>query len=326
MLNWGIVGTGAIASKFADTVYKMKDDVAVYGIASRNYGKAYKFAKKHHVEKAFESYERMLEDENIQAVYIAVPHPMHCAYAVDAMKAGKHVLCEKPVGMNAGQVQHMIDVAYDHNVFLMENMVTRFLPAVAQVRQWIDDGAIGEVRLIEATYGFPAQGFPHTRWFNKDLGGGALLDVGIYPVSFATMILGFDIEDIKTSAYLGEAGTDEHNTITLVYRGGRRLAHLSSSVVADTGCGAVIAGEFGKITMDHFTNCTKVALTPNFEKTQVMEFPHEVNGFEYAIREAAACIAQKELESARLPWVVTLENMRIMDRIREIWGLHYPCE
>lgn len=326
MFNWGIAGTGAIASKFADTVYKMKDDMTVYGVASRNYGKAYKFAKQHHVTKAFESYERMLEDENIHGVYIAVPHPMHCEYAVAAMKAGKHVLCEKPVGMNAGQVQHMIDVAYDNNVFLMENMVTRFLPAVLQVRQWIDEGEIGEVRFIEASYGFPAQGFPDTRWFNRDLGGGALLDVGIYPVSFATMILGFDIEDIKTCAYLGEAGTDEHNMVTLVYRGGRRIAHLSSSVVADTGCGAVISGEFGKITMDHFTNCTRVALTRNFEETQIMEFPHEVNGFEYAIREAHHCISKGELESPRLPWVVTLENMRIMDRIRGMWGLHYPCE
>lgn len=326
MFKWGIAGTGGIACKFADTVYKMKDDVCVYGVSSRNYGKAYKFAKHNHVEKAFESFEKMIEDKNIDAVYIAVPHPFHCDYAVAAMKAGKHVLCEKPVGMNAGQIQYMIDVAYDHNVFLMENMVTRFLPVIHQVRQWIEDGEIGEVRFIEGHFGFPAQGFPDSRWFNSGLGGGALLDVGIYPVSFATMILGFDIEDIKTAAYIGEAGTDEHNVITFIYRGGRRIASLSSSVVSDTGNGAVVSGEYGKIMIDHFTSGEKAVLVKNFEPPVIMEFPHEINGFEYSIREAVESIQKGDLESSRLPWVVTLENMRILDKIRQMWGLHYPCE
>ena len=326
MFHWGIAGTGHIAGKFAATVYKMKDEACVYGAASRNYGKAYKFAKENHVTRAYESYEKMLEDPAIDAVYVAVPHPMHCDYVVAALKAGKHVLCEKPVGMNSAQIQHMIDVAYDNDVFLMENMVTRFLPVTHQVRQWIDDGVIGEVRFVEGHFGFPAQGFPTTRWFNKELGGGALLDVGIYPVSFATMILGFDIEDIKTTAYIGEAGTDEHNVITLVYRGGRRIASLSSSVVSDTGNGAVISGEYGKIMIDHFTNCERAVLVKNFEEPITVEFPHEVNGFEYSIREAMSCIQGGDLESGRLPWVVTLENMRIMDRIRGMWGLSYPCE
>ncbi|MBB5265132.1 putative dehydrogenase [Catenibacillus scindens] len=326
MLNWGIAGTGRIARKFAETVYRMEDTVNVYGVASRNYGKAYKFAKGSHVTKAYESYEKMLKDPAIDAVYIAVPHPMHCEYAVAAMKAGKHVLCEKPVGMNAGQIQHMIDMAYDHNVFFMENMVTRFLPAIGQVRQWIDEGAIGEVRFVDCFYGFPAQGFPDSRWFNRELGGGALLDIGIYPITLATMILGFDIEDIKTQAYIGEAQTDEHESIIFVYRGGRRIAHLSASVVSDLGCGAVISGEYGKIILDHFTKCEKVVLEKNFEAPLTVKFPHDVNGFEYVIREAESCIRRGDLESSRLPWVVTLENMRIMDRIRGMWGLRYPCE
>lgn len=326
MINWGIAGTGGIAHKFANTVYNMKENTCIYGVSSRNYGNAYKFAKENHVKKAFESFDKMLEDDHIDAVYIAVPHPFHCEYAVKAMKAGKHVLCEKPVGMNAGQVQHMIDVAYDNNVLFMENMVTRFLPVTKQVCDWIDEGAIGEVRFVEGHFGFPAQGFPDSRWFNKELGGGALLDVGIYPISFATLILGFDIEDIKTAAYIGEAGTDEHHTITLVYRGGRRLASLSASVVSDTGNGAVISGEFGKIMIDHFTSSEKAVLVKNFEEPVEIEFPHEVNGFEYSIREAMKCIENGDMESARLPWVITLENMRIMDRIRGMWGLHYPCE
>ncbi|MFR8317680.1 MAG: Gfo/Idh/MocA family protein [Catenibacillus sp.] len=326
MLNWGIIGTGGIATKFADTLNAMTDDVCAYGVASRNYGNAYHFAKAHHVRQAYESYERMLSDNQIQAIYIATPHPCHVEHAAAAMKAGKHVLCEKPVAMNANQVQYLIDVAYDHNVFFMENMVTRFLPTTHQVRQWINDGEIGEVRFVEGHFGFPAQGFPKSRWFNKDLGGGALLDVGIYPVNYATMILGYDIEDIQTMAYIGEAGTDEHHTITLSYRGGRRLASLSASVVSDTGNGAVISGEYGKIVIDHFTAGQRVVLYRNFKEPEVAFFPHEVNGFEYSIREAAACIKDKELESSRLPWVVTLENMRIMDRIRKMWGLKYPCE
>ena len=326
MLNWGIVGTGSIAHKFAYTVFRMKDETQCYGVASRNYGRAYKFAKENHVVKAYEGFERMLEDPEIHAVYIATPHPYHCDMAAAAMKAKKHVLCEKPVGMNASQVQYMIDTAYDNNVLFMENMVTRFLPVTRQICDWIDDGAIGEVRYIEGHYGFPASGFPDTRWFNRSLGGGALLDVGIYPINYATMILGFDVEDIKTTAYLGEAGTDEHHSIILSYRGGRRLASLSASVVSDTGNGAVISGEYGKILVDHFTSGEKAVLIKNSEDPVEVVCPHEVNGFEYTIREAMNCIAEGDLESSRLPWVVTLENMRLMDRIRGIWGLRYPCE
>lgn len=326
MVRWGIAGTGGVAQKFADTLYAMKDETCVYGVSSRNYGKAYKFAKDHHIEKAFESFEKMIADESIDAVYIAVPHPMHYAYAEAAMKAGKHVLCEKPMGMNARQVQGLIDVAYDHDVLLMENMITRFLPVMEQVRRWIDDGEIGEVRYIESKFGFPAQGFPDTRWFNKDLGGGALLDVGIYPLHLTTMVLGFDIEDIKTTAYIGAAGTDEHNMVTLLYRGGRRMAMLSSSVVTDIGSSTVISGEYGKITIHGFIECEKAVLQKNFEEAQEVILPHDVSGFEYSVREAVRCIEQGDMESAVLPWVVTLENMRVLDRIRNIWGLSYPCE
>ena len=326
MVRWGIAGTGKIAHKFADTVYQMKDDVEIYGVSSRNYAKACTFAEENHVVRAYESYERMLEDENIDAVYIATPHPFHCDMAAAAMKAKKHVLCEKPVCMNASQVQYLIDVAYDNNVFFMENLVTRFLPITQQVCDWINEGAIGEVRYMEGHFGFPAPGFPDTRWFNRELGGGALLDVGIYPINYATMILGFEVEDIKTKAYIGEAGTDEQHTILFSYRGGRRMASLSASVVSDTGNGAVISGEYGKIIVDHFTSGTKAVLVKNFEEPVEVVCPHEINGFEYTIREAVSCIQAGDLESASLPWVVTLKNMRLMDRIRRIWGLRYPCE
>ncbi len=326
MVRWGIVGTGNIAKKFAHTVNAMKADTCVYGVASRNYATAIKFAKENQAVKAFESYEKMLLSPDIDAVYIATPHPFHCDMAAAAMKAKKHVLCEKPVCMNAEQMQYLIDVAYDNNVLFMENMVNRFIPITQQVCDWIDEGAIGEIRFLEAHYGFPAQGFPNTRWFNKELGGGALLDVGIYPINYATMILGFDVEEIQTKAYIGAAGTDEHHTITLSYRGGRCMAHLSASVVCDTGVWAVISGEYGKIIVDHFTRGTKATLVKNFEDPIVVEMPMEIGGFEYTIAEAIQCIKNGDLESGILPWVVTLKNMRLMDRIRGMWGLKYPCE
>lgn len=326
MINWGIVGTGHVASKFADTVYQMKDETKVYAVASRSAQRAHDFAVLHHVEVSYDQYEQMLTDPQVDAVYIAVPNHLHCAYAVAAMEAGKHVLCEKPMGMNAEQTQHMIDVAYDHNVFLMENMVPRFLPITHEVREWVNEGDIGEVRFIEGHFGIAAQGYPDSRWFNKDLGGGALLDVGIYPISYATMILGYDVEKVQTMAYIGETGVDEHHSVTLSYRGGRRLASLSASVVANSGSGIIISGEYGKIVVDGFTNAHKATLEKNFEAPVKVRVPNEINGFEYVIREVLHCLEEKDLESPRLPWVVTLENMRLLDRVRGMWGLHYPCE
>lgn len=327
MVRWGIAGTGTIAEVFAKAVVGMKDkEIVLQGVSSRNYGRAYKFLKKNHVKKAYESFDAMIESEEIDAVYVAVPHPWHCEYAAKALKAKKHVLCEKPMAMNAAQVQYLIDLAYDNNVFLMENMWTRFLPITKQVRTWIEDGEIGEVRMMLGNLGITAPGYPDTRWFNKDLGGGALLDVGVYPISYTTMIMGFDINDIQTCAYIGETGIDEHMNVLLKYRGGRFVSNISCSVVNDFGAGMVISGEYGKIEIDNFHHSERAVLYKNGEAPIEVNLPHEINGFEYVIRDACHCIELEEIEDPRLPWVVTLENMRIMDRLRQMWGLHYPCE
>lgn len=327
MVRWGIVGTGHISGVFAEAVAGIKDkEIVVQGIASRNYGKAYKFAKKFKVKEAYENYETMLASENIDAVYIAVPHPWHCEYAAKALKAGKHVLCEKPMAMNSGQVQYLIDLAYDNNVFLMENMWTRFLPVTKQVRQWIEDGAIGEIREILVNFGFIAPGFPDTRWFKKELGGGALLDIGVYSISYTTMLMGFDIYDIQTCAYIGEAGTDEQMNLLIKYRGGRCVSNISCSLVSEFGSDMIISGEYGRIEIDSFQKSERAVLYRNTEAPEEVVLPHEINGFEYSIKDACHCIELDEIENPRLPWVVTLENMRLMDKIRQMWGLHYPCE
>lgn len=327
MIRWGIAGAGNIAAKFAGAVVGMNDkNIVMQGIASRNYGKAYKFAKANKVNKAYESYEAMLNSPEIDAVYIATPHPMHCEMAAKALQAKKHVLCEKPMAMNSRQVQYLIDLAYDNNVFLMENMWTRFLPITEQVRTWIEDGRVGEIRAILANFGFVAEGYPKTRWFHRDLGGGALLDVGIYPVSYTTMLMGFDIDEIKTCAYIGETQIDEQDNILLCYRGGRCVSNITCSVVNELGSDMIISGEYGRIEIDKFQRSERAVLYPNHEKPVEVKIPHEINGFEYSIRDACHCIEKKEIEDPRLPWVVTLENIRLMDKIREIWGLHYPCE
>lgn len=327
MVRWGIVGAGGIAEVFAKAVTGMKDkEIVLAGIASRNYGKAYKFAKKNGVKKAYESFEAMITSDDIDAVYVAVPHPWHCEYAAAALKAKKHVLCEKPMAMNGAQVQYLIDLAYDNNVFLMENMWTRFLPITKQVRTWIEDGAIGEVRMMLANFGFTAEGYPDTRWFNKNLGGGALLDVGVYPISYTTMIMGFDIDDIQTCAYIGETGVDEHMNVLLKYRGGRFVSNISCSVVNDFGSDMIISGEYGRIEIDNFQRSERAVLYKNGEEPIEVSLLHEINGFEYVIRDVCHCIELGEIENPRLPWVVTLENMRIMDRLRQMWGLYYPCE
>lgn len=327
MIRWGIVGTGMIARRFAEAVNKMEDrEITVWGAASRSYANAYRFCIEHQVPQAYENYDDMLASKDIDAVYIAVPHPWHCEYAAKAICAGKHVLCEKPMAMNSEQVQYLIDLAYDHNVFLMENMWTRFLPVTKQVRRWIEEGDIGEVRMMITNYGFIARGFPDSRWFNKELGGGALLDIGVYPISYTTMLMGFDIDEIQTCAYIGETGVDEHHNIWMRYRGGRFVSSISCSVVDEFGSDMIISGEYGKIEVDSFQKSERARLYRNGREPEEICLPHMVNGFEYSIREACHCIELGEIENPRLPWVVTLGNMKIMDDIRRKWGLRYPCE
>jgi len=241
-IKWGIIGLGNIANKFAQTV-KAMDSVELEAVASRNKEKSEAFGKVYDVpsEKCYGSYEELVKDESIEAVYIAVPHVFHKELSILCLKNGKAVLCEKPVTMNGNEIREVINVAEENKMFFMEAMKTRFLPINQKIKSWIYEGRIGDVSLLQADFGFNAPFDPAARLFNKDLGGGALLDVGIYNISYSSFIFGNHPKSIKSNLYIGKTGVDECVSINLGYEEGKQ-AQLYGAINLNTIRDANIVG------------------------------------------------------------------------------------
>jgi len=314
-IKWGIIGLGNIANKFAQTV-KAMDSVELEAVASRNKEKSEAFGKVYDVpfEKCYSSYEELVKDESIEAVYIAVPHVFHKELSILCLKNGKAVLCEKPVTMNGNEIREVINVAEENKMFFMEGMKTRFLPINQKIKSWINEGRIGDVRLLQADFGFNAQFDPMNRLFNKDLGGGALLDVGIYNVSYSSFIFGNYPKSIKSNLYIGKTGVDECVSINLGYEEGKQ-AQLYGAININTIRDANIIGTKGKICVPKFSNAdTAYILIDGKEKK--IQMPFDINGFEYQISEVVKCINEGKLQSEIMSWNDSIEIMNIMDYIR----------
>ena len=314
-IKWGIIGLGNIANKFAQTV-KAMDSVELEAVASRNKEKSEAFGRVYDVpsEKCYSSYEELVKDESIEAVYIAVPHAFHKEISILCLKNGKAVLCEKPVTMNGNEIREVINVAEENKIFFMEGMKTRFLPINQKIKSWINEGRIGDVRLLQADFGFNAQFDPMNRLFNKDLGGGALLDVGIYNVSYSSFIFGNYPKSIKSNSYIGKTGVDECVSINLGYEEGKQ-AQLYGAININTIRDANIIGTKGKICVPKFSNAdTAYILIDGKEKK--IQMPFDINGFEYQISEVVKCINEGKLQSEIMSWNDSIEIMNIMDYIR----------
>jgi len=314
-IKWGIIGLGNIANKFAQTV-KAMDSVELEAVASRNKEKSEAFGKVYDVpsKKCYGSYEELVKDESIEAVYIAVPHAFHKEISILCLKNGKAVLCEKPVTMNGNEIREVINVAEENKIFFMEGMKTRFLPINQKIKSWINEGRIGDVRLLQADFGFNAQFDPMNRLFNKDLGGGALLDVGIYNVSYSSFIFGNYPKSIKSNLYIGKTGVDECVSINLGYEEGKQ-AQLYGAININTIRDANIIGTKGKICVPKFSNAdTAYILIDGKEKK--IQMPFDINGFEYQISEVVKCINEGKLQSEIMSWNDSIEIMNIMDYIR----------
>lgn len=314
-IKWGIIGLGNIANKFAQTV-KAMDSVELEAVASRNKEKSEAFGKVYDVlsNKCYGSYEELVKDESIEAVYIAVPHVFHKELSILCLKNGKAVLCEKPVTMNENEIKEVINVAEENKMFFMEAMKTRFLPINQKIKHWIYEGRIGEVRLLQADFGFYAPFNPADRLFNKDLGGGALLDVGIYNVSFSSFIFGNHPQRIKSNLYIGKTGVDECVSINLEYEEGKQ-AQLYGAINLNTIRDANIIGTKGTICVPKFSNADNAYILID-GKEEKIQMPFDINGFEYQISEVVKCINEGKLQSEIMSWNDSIEIMNIMDYIR----------
>lgn len=324
LFNWGIIGTGGIAHAFAKDL-ALLDGHAVHAVGSRNLKTAQNFATEFNATKAYGSYEELVNDDTIDAVYVATPHPWHVENVILALNAQKPVLCEKPFAVNAIEAKEMIAAAKENNVAIMEAMWARFLPHYAKIREIVASGVLGQITTIHADHGqrLADQNIP--RLVEPSLAGGALLDLGIYPISFAHMVLGIPTS-ITANAVLTAKGVDAQTSIILNYPQGAQ-AILNTTMIVQTPCTAVIAGLDGYLEVDRtFYNPTSMRVTL-YDGT-VTEYPNSYIG--HGLREQAAEFARVvksgEKESPILIAADTVAIMEIMDSVRALIGLKYPNE
>ncbi len=323
-IRWGILGPGSIANRFADGVASLPD-AEITAVGSRDRDRAITFADRHHVPHRHGSYEALVEDPDVDVIYVATPHPFHAENSILALNAGKPVLCEKPFTLNARQAQQVIETARGKGLFLMEAMWSRFFPLMERVRGLVSSGAIGEVKQVHADFGFRAGFNPSSRLFDPALGGGALLDVGVYPVSFASMILG-EPSGVTGLAHLCPTGVDDNAGMVLSYPQGQ-IAVLSTSVTANTPHEASIVGSAGQIRIHaSWWRPERLTIKRDGQPDEGIAEPYESTGFNYEATEVGRCLRAGELESPIMPLDETLTIMRTLDTLRAQWGIKYPSE
>ena len=321
--KWGILGTGNIAHRFAHDL-KRAPGAEIAAVGSRSADTAERFGEEYDVPRRYASYEELAADDSIDVAYIATPHPMHKENTLLCLKNGKAVLCEKPMAMTAADVEQMICAAREKPLFLMEGLWTRFFPAVVQALDMIKAGRIGDVRLVEADFGFCSPRDLSSRVFDPALGGGALLDVGIYPVALAQFIFGREPDCLTAIADIGETGVDEAVGMTLGF-GADRLAALSCSIRTNTRTEAHILGTEGYIRIPRkFFKPDALIVGRLDEEEEVIRMNLDGYGFTYEIREVMQSLRVGQTESALLPLDTTLAIMRTLDRIRAAWMTSEP--
>ncbi len=321
-IRWGIVGPGEIANKFAKAI-KNVEEAELVAVASRSEERGRAFAEKYNIEKVFGSYEAMASFEEIDAVYISTPHPFHKPCAEIFLNAGKHILCEKPLCVNAKEAEALSKCAKKNNVFLMEAMWTRFIPAIMRAQELVQNGAIGEVRGIKADFCYASSPAEEAKLFQNGMAGGSLLDVGVYGLHFTSLFLGNDPVSVSAEACV-EDGCDSITNVLLRYAGGA-IASISSATKLEKPADAYIYGTKGYIYMPHFYGAQELFLRTAEEETHISA-PSIGAGFEEEIKEACRCIEGGKTESAILPHSESIAMLRLMDKIRGIIGVRYPFD
>lgn len=323
-IRWGILGSGKIARQFVAGL-KILPDAKLVAVGSRTGEAAQAFGAQFGVSRCHPSYEALAHDPDVDVIYVATPHACHRENSLLALAAGKAVLCEKPFTINAREAGEVIAFARDKKLFLMEAMWTRCFPLMDKLRELLATQAIGELRMLTADFGFRAEYHEEPRLFDRAVGGGALLDVGVYPVSLASMLFGPPTQ-IDSQAHLGPSGVDEKAAIILSHAQGQ-VAVLSTAVRVDTAQKAVLCGRQGSIRIHRpWWRPTMMTLSREVQADEVLEFPLVGNGYQFEAAEVMRCLRAGKLESDLMPLDETLAIMQTLDAIREQWGLKYPMD
>lgn len=323
MIKWGIVGAGNIAHSFS------KDLALVNGgeltaVASRNLEKAQAFASEYGAPNAFGSYEELFNSDTVDVIYIATPHTTHAELSIAAMKAGKNILCEKPVGVNKGEVEQMIKVAEENNVFFMEALWTRFNPTIKKVKELVDNGTIGDIGYLHADFAFYALDRDESgRLLNPALAGGSLLDIGIYPIFLSYLMLGMP-KDIKASANFYKTGVEEQ--ISMIFNYEKAQAILYSGLNSNSEKKAEIAGNKGSIFIHPRWHETSGYTLEIDGDSSVVEVGKVGKGYTYEIEEVHNCLNTGKIESDLWSHQNSRDLIEIMDTVRNKVGIVFPFE
>lgn len=323
-VKWGILGTGKIAKRFMQAAFYVPE-AQVVAVGSREQHTADQFGAQFGVPKRYGSYDTLISDPEVEIVYVATPHTLHAENTLAALQAVKHVLCEKPFTVNAQQAEAVIQASRASGKFVMEGMWTRCFPVVREIVRRIQTGELGEIRYLQADFGFRPAFNPASRLFAPELGGGALLDVGVYPVALAFLVLGAPTQ-IVSHATLGATGVDELCSMLFRYDNGAQ-AVLSASLQVEMPKQANICGTLARIHMPApWWKPSEAYLVRNDGTTEHLLYPYEGDGLQFEIRHVHDCLRQGLTESPWMPLDETLAIMRLLDTLRAQWGVRYPSE
>jgi predicted dehydrogenase len=320
-VRWGVAGPGGIAARFAEGM-QLVEGGEIVAVASRSVERADAFGERFGVRARYGDYDALAADPHVDVVYVATPHSRHEADTVTFVDAGKHVLCEKPFAMNASQGRRMIDAARTRGVFLMEAMWSRFLPAYRTLTELLRDGRIGEPLLVQADFGFRIPVMPDHRLFDRRLGGGALLDLGIYPVQLCSLVLGGP-DRVVADGVLGTTGVDEQVSAVLHHERGA-LGVVTAAIRVALACSARISGSDGWIDLPPFAHCPQGLVIGDANGVERIDAAFDGEGLRFQIAEVHRCIAGGVLESAVMPLAETIAIATTLDAIRAQVGMTYP--
>ncbi|GAB3281050.1 Gfo/Idh/MocA family oxidoreductase [Sinomonas notoginsengisoli] len=327
-VRWGVVATGSIARTVARDLSLLPDAV-LHAVSSRSRERALGFSREFGAAHAYADqgstpgYVQLADDPDIDVVYVAAPHGQHHQVAKAVLEAGKGVLVEKAFTVNAHEAQELVDLASAKGLFLMEAVWSRFVPGMLRAFDIIESGDLGEIQWVSADLGFPAPKDPTSRIWDVAAGGGALLDLTVYPLLWAVGALGFP-DSLTAVGSLNDAGVDEQNALTLSYSGGQ-LATLISSLLAHGPRTATVAGAGGVLTsVGSINNPTELVVRRGWDPAQIEKIEVVGRGYVYELREVVRCIQQGIGESPTMPWRHTLDTMRLFDGVRRQLGIAYP--
>ena len=319
----GILGAGNISRKVAPALAALPE-IECWAVASRELKKAENFAREFGFTKAYDSYEALLSDPEVELVYVATPHSHHFAHMMLCLEHGKHVICEKAFTMNAAQAKAVFAAAKERGLYVAEAIWTRYMPSRKMIQDILDSGVIGRPNTLTANLSYVIA--DKKRIYDPALAGGALLDIGVYGLNFALMHFGRDIARVESSVQKMDTGVDGMEVITLHYRDGR-MAVLTHSVYCRSDRMGILHGDKGYMVVENINNPQSIQVFDTEDRLLARyDVPKQVNGYEYEFQEAVRCIRGGRQEADSMPQGDTIQVMEMMDSLRQSWGVVYPQE